>query len=274
MSPKLPGAVRAVAAAPDGSRAYVSAGRGVAVIDLNTGLVVGGLPVHGVPAALAVSPDGQRLYAARKDGLEVIDPLGIKPLGVLALAGTPLDLAVTATRAVVVQRERVTTLDLQTGRVVKHRKLAGAAGVDIDDGGNAWVSAKSRLVRLNPETGHLSGSVKLGHDGGGGVGVAPDGTKAIVAPGAHLEHVHRRAALVDLAKRKVIARPPTGGGPGRATYAPDATRLYVSDAAAKTVSVLSAFSGKRLKTVRLKGTPGPLVVQPGLALVIGSEADD
>src|SRR3954465_2557287 len=135
LSPRLPGATRAVAAAPDGSRAYVSAGRGVAMIDLNSGLVVGGLPVQGVPAALAVSPDGQRLYAARKGGIEVIDPLGINSLGVLMLAGTPLDLAVTATRAVVVQRDTVAILDLQTGHVVKRRTLAGAAGVDIDDDG-------------------------------------------------------------------------------------------------------------------------------------------
>src|SRR3954471_10445448 len=99
-SPALPGATRAVAAAPDGSRAYVAAGRGVAVIDLATGKarggvpppggpggVGGGVPRQGVPAAIAVSPDGQRLYAARRNGLEMIDPLGIKYLGVRALSG-------------------------------------------------------------------------------------------------------------------------------------------------------------------------------------------
>ena len=81
-SPPLPGATRGVAAAPDGSRAYVAAGRGIAVIDLATRKVTGGVPLQSVPAAIAVSPDGQRLYAARRGGLEVIDPLGIKALGV------------------------------------------------------------------------------------------------------------------------------------------------------------------------------------------------
>ena len=49
---------------------------------------------------------------------------------------------------------------------------------------------------------------------------------------------------MDLTKRRVIARPPTGGGPGRATWSPDGTRLYVSDAAREDASsILSAASG-------------------------------
>ena len=71
-------------------------------------------------------------------------------------------------------------------------------------------------MRIEPASGAVTGSVELGTDGGGGVGVSPDGTQAIVAPGAKLRGIHRKAALVDLARRRVIARPPTGGGPGRA----------------------------------------------------------
>ena len=86
--------------------------------------------------------------------------------------------------------------------------------------------------------------------------------------------MHRKAALVDLVKRRVIARPPTGGGPGRAAWSPDGTRLYVSDAARRTLSILSAASAARLRTVTIAGTPGALVVQPGLALLIGTEGPD
>ena len=114
----------------------------------------------------------------------------------------------------------------------------------------------------------ISGSVELGTDGGGGVGVSPDGTQAIVAPGAKL-----RAAST--ARRRsstspggaCVARPPTGGGPGRAAWSPDGTRLYVSDAARRTLSILSAFSAERLRTRDARRPPGALVVQPGLALL-------
>ena len=85
----------------------------------------------------------------------------------------------------------------------------------------------------------------------------PDGTRAIVAPGAKLRGIHRKAALVDLAKRRVIARPPTGGGPGRAAWSPDGVApLRLRRGAAGRVSILSAFSGSRLRTVTHRGTPG------------------
>ena len=65
----VPGATRSVAAAPDGARGFVTAGRGIAVLDLNARTVMGGVPLSGVPSALAVSPDGTRLYAARRNSI-------------------------------------------------------------------------------------------------------------------------------------------------------------------------------------------------------------
>ena len=229
----LPGRTRAVAAAPDGSRGYVAAGRTVSMIDLAARTGAGSIPLQGSPLALAVSRDGTRVYAARKGAIEMIDATTAQRVGERKLSGTPIDLVVTPTRAVVVQAGgKVAVLDLETGRLVRRVKVAGAAGVSMDAGGRAWVSATtprkgkrrpaSRLVRIDPGGGTFSGSVSLGTDGGGGVGVSQDGTRAIVAPGAKLRGIHRKAALVDLTKRRVVARPPTGGGPGRASYSPDA----------------------------------------------------
>ena len=134
----------------------------------------------------------------------------------------------TANRAVVVQSGgKVAVLDLDTGRLVRRLTVRGAAGVSIVRG-QAWISAtepakkkrkpRSRLVRVNPASGAITGSVDLRTDGGGGVSVSPDGGRAIVAPGAKLRGIHRKAALVDLSTRRVVARPPTGGGPGHAAY--------------------------------------------------------
>ncbi len=189
-------AVQAVAATPDGSRAVLATGRAVSVLDLHTRAVIGGTPLRGVPAALAVSPDGTRAYAARRNGIEVIDLATVRRTSVRALSGTPLDLAVTANRAVVVQSGgKVVVLNLDTGRAVRRLTVRGAAGVSIVRG-QAWISAtepakkkrkpRSRLVRVNPTSGGITGSVDLRTDGGGGVSVSPDGGRAIVAPGAKL----------------------------------------------------------------------------------------
>ena len=115
-------------------------------------------------------------------------------------------------------------LNLTTGRLVRRLNLPGAAGVSIAPTGEAWVSAttprkgkrraNSRLVRIASTNGVVTGSIDLGTDGGGGVSVGPEGTKAIVAPGANLARRYRRAALVDLVRRRVLARTATGNGPG------------------------------------------------------------
>ncbi len=194
---------------------------------------------------------------------------------------------VTATRAIEVQQGgKVAILDLTTGRLVRRINLAGAAGVALDangqrvglghDAAQGQAQGRSRgIVRIEPATGGISGSVALGTDGGGGLGISPDATKAIVAPGAKTKGIgHRKAVLVDLARKRVIARPPTGGGPGQAIYSADGTRLYVTDSARKTLSILSAATANRLRTLTVAGTPTGVVEQGGLALLTGTDGDD
>ena len=182
---------------PDGGRAFVAAGITVSAIDLNSRLGAGSILMQGTPLAVAVSPDGNTVYAARKGAIETIDVPAMIRTGERALSGTPIALAVTATRAIEVQQGgKVAIVDLTTGRLVRRIKLDGAAGVALDKHGRAWVSATtprkgkrkaaSRIVRIEPASGAISGSVALGTDGGGGLGISPDATKAIVAPGAKL----------------------------------------------------------------------------------------
>ena len=158
----VPGATRAVAAAPDGARGFVTAGRGLAVLDLNARTVLGGVPLTGVPAALAVSPDGTRVYAARRNGIEVIDPLAITRVGVRKLAGTPLDLAVTPTRAIVVQAGgKVAVLDLATGRRRAAAQARGRGG-RVDRRGRAGVGVGDDAAQ---EEGQARGAARAGHAG-------------------------------------------------------------------------------------------------------------
>ena len=212
------------------------------MLDLNARNVIGGVPLSGVPTALAVSADGGRVYAARKNAIEIVDGLAIRKLGQIALAGTPIDIAVTGTRGIVVQAGgKLAVLDLAANRVVRRVKLEGASGVSVDAEGRAWVSAttprkgkhkpEARLVRVTLESGSIAASVKLGTDGGGGVGVAPDGSRAIVAPGAKLAGVHRKAVVVDLVQA-ARRRPPRrrAAAPAARRSRPTVLRVYVADA--------------------------------------------
>ena len=235
-----PGRTRAVAAAPDGTRAYVASGRTVTMIDLATRTGAGSVLVPGVRSRWPSRPTGRASSPhARARSTSSIR----RPRSGSAAASWPARRSIwrsRRSRAVVVQTGgKVAVLNLTTGRLVRRLKLPGAAGVSVDADGEAWVSAttprkgkrraNSRLVRIASTNGVVTGSVDLGTDGGGGVSVGPEGTKAIVAPGANLARRYRRAALVDLARRRVIARTATGNGPGRASYASDGVRLYVSN---------------------------------------------
>ena len=69
----MPGRTRAVAASPDGARAYVAAGRSVVWLDLGARIREAAVRLSSTPMALAASRDGTRVYAARRNSLDVLD---------------------------------------------------------------------------------------------------------------------------------------------------------------------------------------------------------
>ena len=214
----LPGRTRAVAVAPDGGRAFVAAGATVSVIDLNARLGAGSILMGGSPLAVAVSPDGTHgLRRAQGRDRDDRRRAAMIRTGERKLSGTPIDARGHRDagdrgpgRAA---RSRSSTST--TGRLVRRIKLAGAAGVGARRRTarrgsrrrrRARASARppSRIVRIEPANGGISGSVALGTDGGGGLGISPDATKAIVAPGAKLK---RRATARPRSSTSPAARP-------------------------------------------------------------------
>ena len=78
---------RAVAAVPDGSRAFVAAGNSIVVVDLATRVHATAPPLAGAISSLALSQDGTRLLAARRGAIDVIDTATITPVGRIDLKG-------------------------------------------------------------------------------------------------------------------------------------------------------------------------------------------
>jgi YVTN family beta-propeller protein len=82
-----------VAATPDGSKVYVTHGRGVSVIDTATNGVIATIPTRFGLSGAAVTPDGSKVYVTGANTVLVIDtasdtvvgspiPVGSSPFGV------------------------------------------------------------------------------------------------------------------------------------------------------------------------------------------------
>jgi Ca2+-binding RTX toxin-like protein len=280
--PALPGPSRAVAVSRDGRRAFVGAGTSVAALDLRAMAAAGALGAA-VPVTrdlgadvtgLAVSPGGARLYAAAARRLVVLDARSLRVLKRISLRGTAGALALSrdgALVAAVLDRGRVAMVAAGAGKLLRRVKVADAVGVAFA-GGRAWVStASGRLVAIAPGARKPDpGPLKLGRGVGGAVAASPDGS--VLAVGAAAGGAH--AALVGVAARDV-RRFRSGRGPGAPGWSPDGARVYLAEAGAAGLSLVSPFSHQRIGSIRLPGTvPAAVVVQPGLALVQGTAGAD
>jgi Ca2+-binding RTX toxin-like protein len=273
------GRTRAAAVAPDGTRAYVATGRRVVAIDLGTRAVVGTAVARGTVTALAASSDGQRVYAARPGALEVIDAPTMTARSAIALGrrSHPSSLAVAddgTLAAVALDSKHAALADLVRFHLRKRIAIADPGGVAFRPGSRqAWVSsARGRLYRFGPD-GRLLGRWSLGRSvGGGGLAWTIDGRHAIAGGNARATVT----AVFSPARRRVTSRVHTGRGPGFPAVSPDGTRAYVADRGSGTVSVLSALSFRRLAVQRLPRTarPGAIAVQPGVALIVGTDGND
>jgi Ca2+-binding RTX toxin-like protein len=273
----LPGPARAVAVSRDGTRGYVSAGGEVVAVDVNARAEAGRSMLGPGPpeiSALALSPGGDTLYAVRGTQLLVLDSQTLAQRAVVDLRGEGTDLSVAsdgALAAVVLRSGRVAEVALGTNRLLRLVQLQGATGVAVAGNGMTYVTARGRLRVVAPGQHHVrKHPIELPAGAGGALTLSPGRSRLIVGalPGAHA------GALVDLRTGRV-QRLVAGVGPGRGAWYPDASRILFADGGAATISLISPFSRGRIGLVELPGTaPSDLVVQPGLAVITGTDGPD
>ena len=273
----LPGPSRAVAVTRDGRRGYVTAGGEVVAVDVNTRLELTRSTLGPGPPEVSdieLSPGGETLYVVRGTQLLVLDAQTLASRGLVELRGIGGALAVSndgGLAAVALQTGRVAMVELGTNELRRLVKLKGALGVAIADGGVTYVSARGRL-RVIPrgERRPRKRAIKLPTGAGGGLTLSPGRSRLIVAAAPR----GGAAALVEL-RSGVVRRLVSGTGPGRAAWYPDASRILFADGGSASVSLISPFSRGRIGLVTLPGTtPSDLVVQPGIALISGTEGPD
>ncbi len=273
----LPGPARAVAVSRDGARGYVSAGGEIVAVDVNTRLETGRSALGGGPpeiSDLVLSPGGGTLYVVRGAQLLVLDAQTLAPRGVIELRGEGAQLAVAnngSNAAVTLRTGRVAMVSLGSARLLRLVKLKGATGVAIADNGLTYVTARGRLRVIAPGQRRVrKKAIRLPDGAGGALTLSPGRSRAVVGAARG----GRSGAIVELRKAKV-RRIVAARGPGRAAWYPDASRIVVADGGAASVSLISPFSRGRIGLVKLPGTtPRDLVVQPGLALMTGTDGPD
>lgn len=223
-----------VAAAPDGSLAYVTnyggslwGGDTITVIDLREQEVktTFDLGSYSRPHGVRVSRDGARVW-------------------------------VTAEGA-----EAVLELDAQSGDLLKAWKTPGAGGHML-----AVTPDEKKLYVANPAGGDVTvidratGSVHVVETGPGteGIDVSPDGREIWVGSNAR-----STLTVIDAATEKVVASFSYGGRvPIRVQFSPDGKEVWVSNNGSRTVTVLDAASREVLDTIDLPGHPVGLYFAP------------
>jgi Ca2+-binding RTX toxin-like protein len=271
----LPGPSRAVAISRDGQRGFVAAGGDVVAVNVDARSDAGRAPL-GLPeiSDIELTFAGTTLYVVQGRRLVALDPATLAVRSEVGLNGDGTRLAVNqsgSAAAVVLANGRVAIVSLARNVLLRHVKVKDAVGVAIDRSGRTLVSANERLRIIEPGMRRpRKRAVKLPEGAGGGLALSAGGSRLVVGAAAG----GTSGALVDLA-RGGVRRLATGRGPGWPAWNLDSSRILMADSGAASVSLVSPFSRGRVGMVALPGTaPLDLVVQPGVATFVGTEAAD
>ncbi len=280
-----------VAAAPDGSRIYVSdeAQSTLDVADSMTFKVIKRIPLSGHPNNIAISPDGRRVYVGiiqAPGGVDVIETSTLKNLKTLPTKGTIHNPYVTPDGKYVVagsiQGKTVNVIDTQTDQTawtldmgLGVRPMAFAKN---DDGSTKWIfvqlsdfngfavvdfATHKEIKRIpNPPLAAGKKTVPEGADPSHGMAVTSDGKTLVVC--SRLNNELYAYALPSL---EVLGGADLGGkGAAWVTLTPDGRTAYVANAVTNDVSVIDVKSLKEIARIPVgyvpkRNTTGMLLAQ-------------
>jgi YVTN family beta-propeller protein len=273
-----------VAAAPDGSRLYVSneADRTVDVVDTKTLKVFKQIPLSGPPNNISISKDGRRVYQAihgEPFGMDIIDTATLAKVKRLPLNGMQIhNTYVTPDGKYVLAASddrtfTVAVIDQKTEEPVRSIKFTNRprplAFHTNPDGSTKWVLAGlSELlgfVAVDFETGKeihrikfpdLGGPVKMqlvraaAGNPNHGIGVQPDNKAVWVSD--RLYNVVHAYSLPDL---KYLGAVPVAVDPFWMTFTPDSKFVYVANDASASVSAIDTQLMKEVARIPVGQVP-------------------
>jgi len=273
-----------VAAAPDGSRLYVSneADRTVDVVDTKTLKVFKKIPLSGPPNNISISKDGRRVYQAIHGapfGVDVIDTASLTNAKRLPLDGLQIhNTYVTPDGKYVIaasddQSFAVAIIDQKTEEPVRTIKFTNRprplAFHTNADGSTKWILAGLTdlhgFVVADFATGKELQRIKFPDLGGPvkmlvvnasranpnhGIGVQPDNKAVWVSD--RLYNVVHAYSLPDL---KYLGAVPVAVDPFWMTFTPDSKFVYVANDASASVSAIDTQSMKEVARIPVGQVP-------------------
>jgi YVTN family beta-propeller protein len=282
-------AAHGIAFSPDGNRVYVSdeADSTLDVIDRVSGKILHKVPLSGHPNNIATTKDGGRVVvgiAQEPGALDVVDTKTLKVVKSIPVNGRLHNVYVTPDNKYVVTgsiRSKVlTVIDLATETIAWELKLdEGLRPMTIE------TAADGSTRRIYAQLSNLNGfavidfaerrevaRITLPDRGFGvaerrmdspshGIGVSPDGkmlwVTSIAANGvfAYSLPEMKLAGWTPLPEIRVDGRAPISSVPNWVTFTPDSKLLYVTNAAAKSVSVIDTGAMKVIANVPVGEVP-------------------
>ena len=275
---------------PDGRRVYVSneAESVLDVVDRESAQILKKVPLSGHPNNLAVAKDGRILVGIRADpgAVDVINPISLERSKTIPVNGSVHNIYVTPDGKYAVsgsiENKAATIVDLLTGQV--------AWGVQFDRGvrpmafeTNQDGSARRIFVQLSGLNGFAVvdfakrlevARIVLPDQPGGfctaeerlstpshGIGVAPDGKSLWI--GSTIANAVFKYSLPDLnlvgfsslPLIHPLNRAVSGAVPEWITFTPDSQRVYLSNSAARSISVIDAKTLKSVAVVSVGEVP-------------------
>jgi YVTN family beta-propeller protein len=267
------------AAAPDGSRIYVSneAENTLDVVDARTLRVASKIPLSGHPNNISISKDGRRVYVAIRENqgvVDVVDTGALKKAKSIPIKGAVHNTYVTPdgkyvvagsiagkTMTVIDQKTEETAwvmefdlgvrpmtfetnADGSTKRVfVQLSDLNGFAVVDF--------ATRKEISRIeNPKLGPGKTPVLEGGNASHGMAVTPDGKVLVVC-----SRLNSALYLYSLPDLKLLAGVDVGRSPDWVTISPDGKAAYVANAGSNNVSVVDIKSMKEVTKIPVGQVP-------------------
>ena len=252
-----------VAAAPDGSRIYISseAERALKVVDAQTLEIIKSIPLSAQPHNVSITPDGSKVYVAiisQPGAVDVIDTRTLENVKTIDMPGGIHNIYVTPDgRNVVagsIAGRRLTVLDTATDEEVwawegesirpvaisakpdgstdkLYVQVSGHHGFVVVDFDTRREVARITQPDVPPEERYDS---TYNGAPAHGIGVSPDG-RTVWSTSRMNSHVYVYSVYPDL---ELLGGIPTGTDPDWITFTPDNKLVYVANAVSNNVSVI------------------------------------
>jgi YVTN family beta-propeller protein len=242
---------------------------GIAVVDVERGVVLRVLPAGRDPEAFDVSADGKTLYVSNEETAEVsiVDVATAKVLRSTRVGGEPEGVTIAPDgRFVYVTSEAAGEVDILragSGDLVARipTGMRPRAVAFSPDGAQALVTAElGGVLHVIDTTSQAAvGQIRTGKAGVKpmGVAISPDGSHAYVANGRE-----GSVAVVDVASRRLERTiDAVGARPWGIAITADGKKLYV--AAVPDIAVIDVASGTVTKRIRGEGGPWGVAIAGG-----------